>query len=73
MFRKMTMILLALVGLAATARADVAKGDVCATHLSAVGKQIYAATVAANPTLLEAAGMMTKSPLVTLASAMSAP
>jgi hypothetical protein len=51
MFRKTTMILLALVGLAATARADVAKGDACASHLSAVGKQIYAAVVADNPTL----------------------
>ena len=30
MFRKTTMILLALVDLAATARADVAKGDACA-------------------------------------------
>ena len=38
------------VGLAATARADVAKGDACASNLSAVGKQIYAATVAARPT-----------------------
>jgi hypothetical protein len=56
MFRKTTMISLALIGLSATAlidvaRADVAQGDACATHLSAVGKQIYAATVAANPTL----------------------
>lgn len=51
MFGKTTMILLALVGFAMTARADVAKGDACASHLSVVGKQIYAAVVAANPTL----------------------
>jgi len=51
MVRKTTVMLLALVGLAAAARADVAKGDACASNLSAIGKQIYAATVAANPTL----------------------
>jgi len=51
MFRKTTMISLALVGFAEMARADVAKGDACASHLSAVGKQIYTAVVAANPTI----------------------
>jgi hypothetical protein len=51
MVRKTTVMLLALVGLASAARADVAKGDACASNLSAIGKQIYAATVAANPTL----------------------
>ena len=46
-----TMIAVALIGVATMAHADVAKGDACASHLSAVGKQIYAAVVAANPTL----------------------
>ena len=46
-----TMIVAALVGMAATARADVAAGDACAANLTADGKTIYAAVVAANPTL----------------------
>jgi len=45
------MIVAALVGMAATARADVAAGDACAANLTADGKTIYAAVVAANPTL----------------------
>ena len=49
MFRT-AMIAVALVGVAAVARADVAAGDACAANLSADGKTIYAAVVAANPT-----------------------
>jgi NADH dehydrogenase FAD-containing subunit len=48
---KTTMIAIALTGLAASAWADVAAGDACAANLTADGKQIYAAVVAANPTL----------------------
>jgi hypothetical protein len=33
------------------AHADAAAGDACAANLTADGKQIYAAVVAANPTL----------------------
>jgi uncharacterized protein YcfJ len=46
-----TMIAAAMVGMAATARADMAAGDACAANLTADGKTIYAAVVAANPTL----------------------
>lgn len=45
------VIAVALVGVAAVARADVAAGDACAVNLSADGKTIYAAVVAAGPTL----------------------
>jgi uncharacterized protein YcfJ len=48
---KTTMIAVALVSMATMARADVAAGDACAANLTADGKQIYAAVVAANPTL----------------------
>lgn len=41
----------ALTGLACSAWADAAAGDACAANLTADGKQIYAAVVAANPTL----------------------
>ena len=33
------------------ARADAAEGDACAANLTADGKLVYAAVVAANPTL----------------------
>jgi hypothetical protein len=46
-----TMIALAMMGVAATARADVAAGDACAANLTADGKAVYAAVVAAAPTL----------------------
>ena len=48
---KTAMIAVALASMATMARADVAAGDACAAHLTADGKQIYAAVVAANPTL----------------------
>jgi len=48
---KTTVIAVALVSVATTAHADVAAGDACAANLTADGKQIYAAVVAANPTL----------------------
>ncbi len=48
---KTTMIAVALVSVATVARADTAAGDACAANLTADGKQIYAAVVAANPTL----------------------
>ena len=48
---KTTMIAAVLVSVATMARADAAAGDACAANLTADGKQIYAAVVAANPTL----------------------
>ena len=48
---KTTMIAFAMVSFAATAQADVASGDACAAKLSADGKTVYAAVVAAGPTL----------------------
>ena len=48
---KTTMIAVALVSAATMARADAAAGDACAANLTADGKQVYAAVVAANPTL----------------------
>ncbi len=48
---KTTMIAVALVSVATVARADTVAGDACAANLTADGKQIYAAVVAANPTL----------------------
>ena len=45
------MIAAALMGLATSARADVAAGDACAAKLTPDGKAVYAAVVAANPTL----------------------
>ena len=52
---KTTMIAIAIaaptMGWATTAWADAAAGDACAANLTADGKQIYAAVVAANPTL----------------------
>ena len=48
---KTTMIAVALIGVATTALADAAAGDACAANLTADGKQVYAAVVAANPTL----------------------
>lgn len=49
--RMTAMILVAAVGLATVARADVTAGDACASNLSPVGKSIYAAVVKANPTI----------------------
>ena len=52
MRRSMTATLvLAMSGLAATARADGPGGDACAANLAPDGKAIYAVTVAAKPTL----------------------
>ena len=51
MFFRTTMIAVALAGVATMAWADAAAGDACAANLTADGKQIYAAVVAANPTL----------------------
>lgn len=51
MFFKTTVIAVALVSVATMARADAAAGDACAAKLSADGKLVYAAVVAANPTL----------------------
>ena len=48
---KTTAIAIVLMALVTTARADVAAGDACAANLTADGKQVYAAVVAANPTL----------------------
>jgi hypothetical protein len=42
---------LAMMGSAGGAYADPAKGDTCASNLSPDGKAIYAAAVAATPTL----------------------
>jgi hypothetical protein len=44
-------ILVAVGGLTGVAHADPAKGDACAGNLSPDGKAIYAAAIAANPTL----------------------
>ena len=51
MFFKTTMIAVALVSVATMARANAAAGDACAANLTADGKLVYAAVVAANPTL----------------------
>jgi hypothetical protein len=51
MFFKTTMIAAALVSVATMARADAAAGDACAAKLTADGKLVYAAVVAANATL----------------------
>ena len=51
MLLKTTMVAIALLGVATMARADAAAGDACAANLTADGKQIHAAVVAANPTL----------------------
>ena len=51
MFFKTTVIAVALVSVATMARADAAAGDACAANLTADGKLVYAAVVAANPTL----------------------
>ena len=48
---KTTTIAIGLIGLATAAWADQAAGDACAANLTADGKQIYTAVVAANPTL----------------------
>ena len=48
---KTTTIAIAMTGLVSTAWADAAAGDACAANLTADGKLIYAAVVAANPTL----------------------
>jgi len=50
MLKTMT-IAIAMTGLATSAWADAAAGDACAANLTSDGKQIYAAVVAANPTL----------------------
>ena len=48
---KRAVIAMAMVGAATMARADMAAGDACAANLSADGKTIYAAVVAASPAL----------------------
>ena len=50
MFRTV-VIAVAMTGLASAAWADAAAGDACAANLNADGKLVYAAVVAANPTL----------------------
>ena len=50
MFRT-AMIAFAMVAGASMAKADVAAGDACAANLTPDGKAVYAAVVAANPTL----------------------
>jgi hypothetical protein len=47
----MMTAVLVIVGSTGGAYADPAKGDVCASNLSPDGKAIYAAALAANPTL----------------------
>ena len=44
-------LVLAMAGLAAAARADGPGGNACAANLAPDGKAIYAATVAAKPSL----------------------
>ena len=51
MYFKTMMIAVALVSVATMAHADAAAGDACAANLTADGKLVYAAVVAANPTL----------------------
>ena len=51
MFFKTTMIAVVLVSVTTMARADAAAGDACAAKLTADGKLVYAAVVAANATL----------------------
>lgn len=51
MVRMTAVIVAATLGLAAAAWADVKSGDACASNLSPAGKSIYAAVVAANPTI----------------------
>ena len=51
MFFKTTMIAAALVSVATMVRADASAADACAAKLTADGKLVYAAVVAANPTL----------------------
>jgi hypothetical protein len=48
---KRVMMAIAMGSAATAARADVAAGDACAANLMPDGKTIYAAVVAANPTL----------------------
>jgi hypothetical protein len=51
MFKAAMMVAAAMTGMALAARADVAAGDACAANLTPDGKAVYAAVVAANPTL----------------------
>ncbi len=51
MFKAAMMVAAAMTGMALAARADVAAGDACAAKLTADGKLVYAAVLAANPTL----------------------
>jgi hypothetical protein len=51
MIRKMIVVGLAVSGFAAMAHADPAAGDACAAQLTPIGKEIYTAVVAANPTM----------------------
>lgn len=48
---KIAMLALAAMGYAAAAQADKPAGDACAAKLNADGKAIYAATMAATPTM----------------------
>ncbi len=47
----MATLVLAVMGLAAAARADGPAGDACAAKLTPDGKAIYTAAVAAKPTM----------------------
>ncbi len=51
MVRKMIVVAVGVMGFAAVAHADAAAGDACAARLNDTGKTIYAAVVAANPTI----------------------
>lgn len=51
MFRAAMMMAVAMTGMASVARADVAAGDACAANLTPDGKTVYAAVIAAKPTL----------------------
>jgi hypothetical protein len=48
---KIAMVVVAAMGCAVAARADGPAGDACAVKLTADGKAIYTATMAAKPTM----------------------
>jgi uncharacterized protein YcfJ len=47
---KGAVLVIAIVGCSAVARADRAAGDACAAQLTSEGKAVYAASMAARPT-----------------------
>jgi hypothetical protein len=48
---KGAMLVVAIIGCAVAARADRAAGDACAGQLTSDGKAVYAASMAAGPTM----------------------